>query len=220
MSDAPRADSWRLAPVDAPSAPRKGMKLWVQTGTYWFEGDGYTISRVNSQSFYVSRDGETTRYPLIDWHTFLSAREREGEVDVDGHPMRKLRAAPISDAFECARATGSGATGARGRRRGLRDARILRAVRDVLKSYKIDETTNGSGALSGGARRFQLRQGGAGRPGYTIEVDPEWRARPSCDCPDARERLAAEEDAVFCKHIVAVLLQKEELRHQLIDLFL
>jgi uncharacterized Zn finger protein len=53
-----------------------------------------------------------------------------------------------------------------------------------------------------------------------VRVDPTWRTRPACDCPDAVERLAAEQDVVFCKHVVAVLLQTEDLRHQLIDLFL
>jgi hypothetical protein len=210
MSLTTASDAWQLPAVDPPAAPAKGMSFWVQTGTHWSIGRSFIVSRVNSRSFYVSANGRKSSHRVVDWHAWLLQREREGRVTLNGHPLRSVQAAPLSAAF-----AGAGRDEEDDMdRRGLRDARILRAVQDVVKGYALTEVAG----EAGGRRTFRLARGR--EHSYCVRVDPTWRTRPACDCPDAVERLAAEQDVVFCKHVVAVLLQTEDLRHQLIDLFL
>ena len=45
-----------------PAKPRKGMQLWVQTGSHWCVGTSYTVSEVNSRSFYVTTGGARRRH--------------------------------------------------------------------------------------------------------------------------------------------------------------
>ena len=61
------ADLWRLSPVDAPDEPAKGMRFWVQTGDHWGIGENYSVSRLNSRSFYVAHNGKKHRFPLDRW---------------------------------------------------------------------------------------------------------------------------------------------------------
>ena len=85
---------------------------------------------------------------------------------------------------------------------------------EVPESAGLTEESNDAGD---GRRTFRLSRRGAT---YTVRVDPRWIAHPECDCPDATRRLAAAAEPVFCKHVIAALIQREELRYQLIDLFL
>ena len=217
MSGPLTADAWQLSSIDPPASPAKGMKFWVQTGSHWSIGQGYTIARVNSRSFYVATNGKKKRRTILEWHGWLREREREGRVALDGHPMRSVRAAPLSaaclahplDAENWDEDSEGGMN-----RRSDRDARIMRAVRDVVRTYTLTEETNGE---ADGRRTFRLARG---RVAYTIRIDPGWGVHPACDCPDAQRRTAQTDAPVFCKHVVATLLQRDELRHQLIDLFL
>lgn len=216
MSAPVTADAWRLSTIDPPATPAKGMKFWVQTGSHWAIGQGYTISRVNSRSFYVAADGSKGRRAIPEWHAWLREREREGRVALDGHPMRSVRTAPLSAALVARSTTdGDDEEGEGGMaRRTERDARILRAVRDVVRTYALTEETDDD---EDGRRTFRLARRGAA---YTVRVDPRWGRPPECDCPDAQRRFAGTGEPVFCEHVVATLVQRDELRHQLIDLFL
>ncbi len=228
MSGPMTTDAWRLAAIGVPPMPMRGMKIWVQTGSHWSIGQSYSISRVNSRSFYVATDGKKKRLAILDWHAWLREREREGRVALDGHPMRSVRVAPLSDAFTASgfedelADDGEEREGAM-KRRVERDARIMRAVRQVVRDYTLSELDSEADddplfdAEDSARRSFRLTRRGAA---YTVRIDPTWRRRPDCDCPDARKRLAQSDGAVFCKHIVATLIQREELRHQLLDLFL
>jgi uncharacterized Zn finger protein len=92
-----------------------------------------------------------------------------------------------------------------------RDARFLRAARDVLKRYRITAKRPKDGVAP-----FEVI---GGEEPYTVVVHPEWTAAPTCTCPDAQRR-AKDHTAGYCKHIIAVLLSHEELKCQLLELFL
>jgi len=100
----------------------------------------------------------------------------------------------------------------------LRDARVLRAVREVIKRYEITEqpAAADSDAPAASRRCFSLV---GGTRTWQVEVDPAWSAPPRCSCPDAR-RVVDANGATFCKHAIAVLLSHDDLRHQLIDLLI
>jgi len=94
-----------------------------------------------------------------------------------------------------------------------RYARIFRAVRDVLKGYRIGPAV----AEEGGLLAHDVTK--PGQPPYRVKLDPQWRFGPQCSCPDwLRVRDGAR--GGFCKHVVAVLLQSDEHRHQLVELLL
>ncbi|HNS10235.1 MAG TPA: SWIM zinc finger domain-containing protein [Candidatus Ozemobacteraceae bacterium] len=93
-----------------------------------------------------------------------------------------------------------------------RDLRMIRAAGSVSGKYQIRRRqTPGSATavfdVSGGTKP------------YEVTVNPGWQCCPTCTCPDASNR-AQEQNGGFCKHIIAVLLQNEEFRHQLLELFL
>jgi len=94
-----------------------------------------------------------------------------------------------------------------------RHRRFLRAAGEVLKRYEIKrlEERDPEGALV-----FSVR--GGTRP-YEVRVHPDWSARPSCTCPDASDGDWALNGG-FCKHIIAVLLDNDELGFQLLDVLL
>ncbi len=54
---------------------------------------------------------------------------------------------------------------------------------------------------------------GGGAP-YIVSVDVDWQQVPTCTCPDHRR------SGGFCKHVIGVLLKTDELRCQLLELFL
>jgi hypothetical protein len=95
----------------------------------------------------------------------------------------------------------------------MRDARVFRAIRQVLKDYKITEKTADDDAQS----TYHVQKGR--KDPYIVHVDPSWELPVTCSCPDSyRSRDAA--GNVFCKHSIAVCLSSESLRHLLIDLFI
>ncbi len=93
-----------------------------------------------------------------------------------------------------------------------RDLRMIRAAGSVSGKYHIRrrQTSEAETAV------FDVT--GGTKP-YEVAVNPGWQCRPTCTCPDASRR-AQEQNGGFCKHIIAVLLQNQEFRHQLIELFL
>jgi uncharacterized Zn finger protein len=93
-----------------------------------------------------------------------------------------------------------------------RDARILRAAKDVLTRYSITRQRRSGG----GPVAFEISGGDAP---YTVTAHPEWASPPTCTCPDAQRR-AKSQNAGYCKHIIAVLLSNEDLTCQLLELFL
>jgi uncharacterized Zn finger protein len=93
-----------------------------------------------------------------------------------------------------------------------RDARFLRAARDVLKNYRIVPAKRVRGSVAS----FEVTGGDAP---YTVVVHPEWASSPTCTCPDAQRR-AKSQNAGYCKHIIAVLLSVDDLKCQLLELFL
>lgn len=201
-------DRWHLPPVDAPEEPVKGLRVWVQTGDHWALGENYSVSRVNSRSFYVSHDGTKQRHDLDRWSSWLAERDAEGFVVLDGHPMRPPLVAALAAGLPRLSTQAEGEP----MRKDLRDARLLRAVRDVLRGYAfVDE-----GPTPEGLQAWRVTRGPSS---YRVEVDPAWERPPRCTCPDAA-RVEDDSGATFCKHTVAVLLTRAEHHHQLIDLLL
>ena len=201
-------DSWRLSPVDAPDKPSKGMRFWVQFGDHWAIGENYSISRVNSKSFYVANRGGSLRLDLDRWFHWLVERQAEGFVVLDGHPMRPPRGAALAAGLprvaDCREEDIV--------RIDLRDARLLRAVKTVLTSYEL-------AAGPSTADKLDTINVTNGKRRYVVHVDPAWERPPRCSCPDA-VRVEDEAGATFCKHTIAVLLSRPDHRHQLIDLLL
>ena len=91
-----------------------------------------------------------------------------------------------------------------------RDKRFLRAARTVLKNYRLRRTDDGD------AVQFEI---GGGTNPYTVRVSRSWGQAPICTCPDAQHR-AADLTGGFCKHVIAVLIENEDLRCQLLDVLL
>ena len=186
-----------------PSEPAKGMVFWVQDGEHWAMGDGYTISTVNGRSFYVSSRGETKRHLLAEWDWWLDQRMDEGRVFYRG---RQLKRSMETDALT----------------RGVvipefkidlpgRDRRFLRAAREVLKNYTLSRRDD-----EGGVTTIVVSRG---RRRYHVGLHRDWAMPPQCDCPDARNG-AARLTAGFCKHTIAVLIEYDDLRCQLLDVML
>ena len=92
-----------------------------------------------------------------------------------------------------------------------RDNRFFRAAKEVLGTYDMERREGENGAVS-----FLLS---GGSEDYRVEVDTAWAQSPRCTCPDARFG-AAEECAGYCKHVIAVLLDNEDLRFQLLEVLL
>ena len=91
---------------------------------------------------------------------------------------------------------------------GARDARILRAAKNVLTAYTFHPLDGPPGLC-----RVELK--GGTRP-WVVTVDPTWAVGPRCTCPDSTKNPTGG----FCKHIIGVLLRDDALRCQLLELFL
>ena len=191
-----------LRPMAPPGAPKQGMKFWHQTGTHWAMGDNLSIGPVNSRSFYVRSRGQTTRYLLVEWNHWLSGLFATGHLFLDGTPL--LAPTPMAGG------TDMGKTEVQIDIRA-RDQRVLRAVADVLKRYKIKPEPD-----EGNDRVFSIV--GGDKP-YAVKVASDWSAPPRCSCPDAANQVR-QKTGVYCKHVNATLMSDESLRYQLLDVFL
>lgn len=94
---------------------------------------------------------------------------------------------------------------------GARDARVLRAAKDVLSTY----TFHALPPTEPSTRALRVEVRGGSRP-YVVTVDPEWGSPARCTCPDH----ARASNGGFCKHVIGVLLRDDALRCQLLELFL
>ena len=106
-----------VAPL--PAAPRPGMTIWVQTQEHWSIGVHYSVSRVNSRSFYVSTSGRVERYLLVEWDQWLAKRLTEGAVTIDNSPVSTEL--PSSPGTSLA---------------------LLREARELQKSYRVETITS------------------------------------------------------------------------------
>lgn len=211
MKVLPERDVWALAAQPAPTEPTPGMRLWINNGSRWSDGYAASVARVSDASVTVRRGKHTERFPRAEWSRWLLERSREGPVQVDGHPIEPPTVAPLVrglTAPPCADDEGSETM-----ELDARDARIFRAVRDVVKGYAIRPAE----LAAEGWLAFTVTKPGHGP--YMVKLDPAWRHGPQCSCPDWL-RVREEDKGGFCKHVVAVLLQSEEHRHQLVDLLL
>lgn len=191
-------------PGPLPSAPVGGMKLWVQHGTHWSLGTNWSVSRINSRSFYIASDGRTERKLLPQWHAWLVARLREGQVWLDGALLDNPYHPPDG---EPATAPPTEVD------RDARDRRMLRAARHVLKSYSLERAPIDPDA-PGLARVAVVMQ----RRSYNVVLHTDWSAPPTCTCPDASHGATA--TGGFCKHSIAACLRWDDLRCQLLDLLI
>ena len=203
-----------LQSVPAPTTPVKGMAFWVETGTHWSMGTNYRVSQVNSRSFYVFSEGATQRYKLDEWWPWLTKRYGEGKMFLDGRPMDP----PLAAGFKAVRpAIGQPASQPPSPKQSaddlaLRDARVWRAVHQVLRDYTIQYNRPRKPGP------FKVRVSSKDNT-YTVVVDPAWQETASCSCPDAK-RFKQEGSSMLCKHSIAVLLGADDLRGQLLDLLL
>lgn len=211
MKVVPERDVWALSVEPAPAEPAPGMRLWVNCGASWREGYAASVACVSDASFTVRTGGRTERHPRADWTRWLLERSREGPVQIDGHPIEPPAAAPLVPGLTARPAADD--EGSTTMEFEARDARILRAVRDVVKSYALRPVES----TADGWLAFTVTK--PGRPAYTVRVDPTWRYGPQCSCPDWL-RVRDGDRGGYCKHVVAVLLHSEDHRHQLLDLLL
>lgn len=94
-----------------------------------------------------------------------------------------------------------------------RDLRFLRAASEVVKRYRFHRSMDG-----GHDEPIRIEVLG-GSEDYVVTVHPRWAQNPTCSCPDA-SRLAKEQNAGYCKHIIAVLLREKDLQYQLLEILL
>lgn len=185
-----------------PPAPKKDMTFWVQWGSSYSLGTAYGINKVNTRSFYVSGNGRQDRYLLVEWNQWLARRFAEGKVYLKGKllappptlnlPSQVAESADEVDPVE-------------------RDRRFFRAAKEVLGSYDLERVADGPQEVE------YLITGGTDT--YRVYLRTDWSAPPRCTCPDARTR-SGEPGGAFCKHSIAVLLQDDEHRGQLLELLL
>ena len=182
-------------PVLAPATPKKGLK-------YRFEhhnGSKHTwlnvsVITVNRRSFYASVGGNRERHLISEWETWLRDLCRRGNLFLGDRPVRLLGLSP-SATF----------TPTREERAVLH--KRLRSARGIAATYTIRRRADQHD-------RWHFEVEGGSRP-YQVTVHPEWAAPPSCDCPDATNRQSP-----WCKHSLAVLMSKDDLRCQLLDLLM
>jgi hypothetical protein len=94
-----------------------------------------------------------------------------------------------------------------------RDDRWWRAIQDVRKRYTLTRHPPKK-------EQIPFTVTGGTNP-YTVTVSSTWSQLPKCSCPDgkrlAKTYLPATHSRVFCKHLVATLLDNPDIRYQLID---
>lgn len=90
------------------------------------------------------------------------------------------------------------------RRLWERESRLARAVQTVLTEYELESVDERTTRLTGGSFPWE------------VTVDPNWTDAPRCTCPDY-ERGS---NRGYCKHIIAVLLERDDARCQLLEILL
>ena len=103
-----------------------------------------------------------------------------------------------------------------------REVRLARAAEQVLKRYRLERHTRVRSVdgkmvrVNPEVERFQVS---GGSQTYEVIVHNDWSQTATCTCPDFRRHWPAKQD-LFCKHILAVLMKHEDVRHQLLDALL
>jgi hypothetical protein len=187
-------DVWALPATPPPEAPVKGMKIWVQEGSHWSIGVGYSVSRVTGASFYVASQGRRERLPLPRWRPWLDARMREGRVHVDGRVLEPPTEVSL----------------------GAEEAVPLDGARD---DAAIDLHSGAARKTLGrllAVGRFVPAPAGrllveADGVRCEVDVDPTWERPLQGSCAAAEGRT----DRV-CEHVVAACLRQPRLRGRLV----
>ncbi len=186
-----------LSPVPAPLAPHRGLCLSVGP---WPRGELHRLIAVSGKSFTVLHNGKRQRHPLPEWHAWLTQLFLSAPVHIQGHRMLSPGEAPLVAGLPPDRRMDPRA----------RRTRVERARGEVLGKYAITSLPERDGrlvfSLAGGTRAWE------------VEVYPDGRQRPSCQCPDFVHH--GFEDRFACKHLLAVLLSQPALRFQALDYFL
>lgn len=196
-------------PMLAPEAPEKGMRFWLQDRSWGprksFVGAELVVSRRSVRYFHVATTPRgmrgvihrRERHPIAHWPDWLRGLDRRGQVFFNEHPML------LSSSSEARFQVDVQA----------RDLRMGRATRDVLPEYRIEPVKVREDEMV-----FQVEKP-AGEA-YTVSVWRTWSAPPTCTCPDAARVQVPGKPAAWCKHVLAVLMSRDELRGQLLDLYL
>ncbi len=99
-------------------------------------------------------------------------------------------------------------------RKPQRDARLKRAIEDVIPNYQIQEIER----TQDGQRVFQVMQVGKS---YRVHVHPEGKPLPTCTCPDFTKSKEPDSQRYgLCKHAMAVMIQEASFQHLVLELFL
>jgi len=156
---------------------------------------------VNTKSFYVRSAVGRERHPVGAWPRWLADRMSSGELFIDGHPASKPGWLPSATAGQVQAPKPVDPE--------ARELRFLRAANEVLKHYERERRDN--------ARTAEIHVRGGSRD-YLVTAQTDWSRPPRCTCPDATHSTHLHNG--YCKHVVAVLLENEDLRGQLIEIFL
>ena len=85
-----------------------------------------------------------------------------------------------------------------------REARLHRAIQTVLEEYELQVLDEYTTRLTGGSAPWE------------VTVDPTWADGPECTCPDPE----GDWNQGYCKHIIAVLLSRDDVRCQLLEILI
>ncbi len=228
-----------------PAHPVQGQQFWVQTGSHYCLGVGYSVGQVNSRSFTIRSEGKVTRHRLFEWPNWLHERMNEGIVCLAGrrlhsplHPLPSPGPLPTTSSVRtgglgspnssAASSSTAPKTNSTSKESTVsqpaieislraRDQRFLRGARDVLKNYELRRKRPLKSTP--GLVRVEVSKAGRGGRSYVVEFQSDWSAAPKCSCPDATQGGPARA-AGFCKHTIAAALKWSDLRCQLLDLLL
>jgi hypothetical protein len=211
----PRDSAGRLLPA----APLRGLVLEVSGRG--LAHDRFRVTHVDAVRFRVSGAAPAHDRPLESWGAYL-----DGLLSVPGATLTVHLPSCGRTAWPTCQGCDGSAVGRPGAVAGQptasptphpspgssmasvplaqRDARLLRAARDVLQRYRFVELGPGQLRVEGGSRD------------YVLQLSLDGSEAPRCSCPDNRRT----EIGGFCKHAIAGLLREPSLRYQLLELFL
>lgn len=196
--------------VQAPEKPLRGMRFWVQDPKYRGRkhpvGIELRIFQANRRYFAYQEfpfgepvpSGPRRKLRNDQWKPWLTAMSKGKDVFLNGQRMVPSEPEPrVPVRMDTV----------------ARDLRLQRAARQVLQDYRIKPVTESSGESVFEVRRDAL-------VAYRVVVRRDWSTAPTCTCPDAARSMDGARRGSWCKHVLAVLMSTEELRGQLLDLFL
>jgi hypothetical protein len=199
------ASRWTPGPVCHSREPRKGDSYFVQTcGRYL--GETFTIRRVNRRSFYAYRsttgpgDGKLVRRLVVEWEQWIDELFEMGFVFLNGAPvLPPLRLTPRPEIV---------LAGAENQRR-FNEA--MSEARRMLKGHCVGEPVHS---------RKELRFCVAAEPGLaaTVTVPDDEKKRIRCSC--AEHNAGWRGSRYPCRHILAVLISRSDMRHRILEFLL